>query len=130
MLGAVSWRVWLWAQGKPFLWPQSIPFVITAALMVVVIYWLTPTLAGEAGIKSFTSWGSRKLFPWDQVVSAAIERQYLLQPSIKLSDPAGQAIWIPLDTKNLAGLHAVSLRFGGPEHPLTKVLETPLHAFR
>jgi hypothetical protein len=127
VLGAVVGRVSLWVQGQPFSWPATLPLMAVAAVMVVALYVLTPTLAGPAGLKVTTFWGIRRPLAWGDVVSARLARLYLVVPSIELRDARGRRFWISRDTRNLARLHALARAHGGPAHPLTRVLETPLH---
>ncbi len=128
VLGAVVGRVSLWIQGEPFSLPNTLPLMAIAAAMVVVLYYFSPTLAGQQGIKAMNSWGVRRLVPWSEVESVSFARMYWIQPSLKLIDHAGRAYWIARDTKDLRGLHAITVQFGGSSHPLAKALEVPLYA--
>ena len=96
------------------------------ALVVTVVYFFQPTMCGAQGLKVMTTWGFRRIVRWEQVTQVGFARLYLLQPSFKLVDDRGRAYWISRDTKDLKGLYAESLRFGGAAHPLTRALQTPL----
>ena len=126
LLGAVVGRVSLWLQGAAFSWPDTLPFMGFTAVTVTLVYFFQPTVCGAHGLKVMTTWGFRRSLRWDQVTQVGFARLYLLQPSFKLLDDKGRAYWISRDTKDLKGLYADSLRFGGVTHPLTRALQTPL----
>jgi hypothetical protein len=128
LAGAVAGRASLWLQGEPFSWPGTVPMMLATALVTVAAYLLQPTLAGPAGLKLLNNWGLRRTLAWDDVRSADLARMYGLQPSFRLRDARGRAHRIARDTEDLAGLHAIALRHGGPGHPLVQVLSTPLYA--
>lgn len=128
VLGALTGRVLMWAQGEPFSLPNTLPLMAVAAVFVVLLYVLQPTLAGEAGVKAMTVWGTRRLLRWTDIESVAFARLYGLQPSLKLVDRRGRACWIARDTRDLAGLYTLAVAHGGADHPLTRALQTPLHA--
>jgi hypothetical protein len=98
-----------------------------AAVMVVAIYFLQPTLCGESGVKAVNTWGLRKHVAWSDIKSVSLGRLYLVQPSLKLVDSQGRSYWIARDTKDLRSMHTLANAHGGPDHPLTVALETPLY---
>lgn len=128
LLGAIVARLSLWMQGEPFSLPSTLPLMAIAAVLVVVIYYLQPTLAGEPGIKAMNIWGVRRLVGWSDIESVSFARWYLVQPSLKLVDRSGRTYWIARDTKDLGALHALAVEHGGAGHPLAKALETPMYA--
>ena len=128
MLGAVVGRLSMWAQGQPFALPSTLPLMAVAATLVVLIYYLQPTLAGKEGVKAMNNWGVRKFVKWLDIEAVTFARWYLVQPSLKLVDRSGRAYWIARDTKDLGALHALAVEYGGNGHPLARALETPLHA--
>ena len=128
MLGAIVGRVSLWVQGQPFSLPSTLPLMVIAAVMVALMYYLLPTMAGERGVKAMNTWGIRRLVPWTEIESVTFARWYFVQPSLKLVDRRGNVYWIAKDTKDLGALHAISVHYGGAAHPLAQALETPLHA--
>jgi hypothetical protein len=128
MAGAVTARLLDVLQGRAFSWPQTLPLMVVAAVMVVSLHLLLPLRAGPRGLKALNVWGWPRHVAWEEVVEARLARVMWLYPSIRLSDTRGRSLWISLDTQNLAGLHALARTHGGAAHPLTRVLETPLHA--
>jgi hypothetical protein len=128
VLGAIVGRVSLWVQGQPFSLPSTLPLMVIAAVLVALMYYLLPTLAGEQGVKAMNTWGIRRLVPWSEIKSVTFARWYLVQPSLKLVDQDGNAYWIAKDTKDLGALHALAVQHGGAAHPLAQALETPLYA--
>jgi hypothetical protein len=128
MLGAVVGRLSRWIQGEPFSWPETLPMMAIAAVLVMSIYYLQPTLGGPQGIKAMNSWGFRRALKWSDIVSVGFGRMYGMQPSLKLLDRHGRAHWIARDTKDLGALHRLAVEHGGAHHPLAQALETPLHA--
>jgi hypothetical protein len=127
VLGAVCARLWQWVHGEPFSIPQTMPLAGVAAVMVLLVHYLQPTLAGPGGVKAMNVWGFRSFLRWDAIAEASFGR-YLLQPSIKLVDRRGRRYWIARETKNLQALHRLAAEFGGSAHPLKRILETPLHS--
>ncbi len=101
--------------------------MVIAAVMVVALYFLQPTLCGESGVKAVNSWGFRRHLAWTDIQTVSLGRLYLIQPSLKLVDPAGRWYWIARDTKGLDSMHALAKVHGGLKHPLTLALETPLY---
>lgn len=128
VLGAIVGRVALWLDGQPFSFPNTVPLMVIAAVFVVLLHVLQPTRAGEAGLQVMTIWGFRRRLRWPDINTVTFARWYGLQPSLKLVDHQGRSHWIARDTRNLAGLHALALAHGGADHPLTRALQTPLHA--
>lgn len=128
MLGAVVGRLTLWVQGQPFSLPGTLPLMAVAAMMVVLMYYFQPTLAGKDGVKAMSAWGFRRFVAWADIESVRFARLYLLQPSLKIVDSRGRAYWIAKETRNLGALHALAVEYGGASHPLARALETPLHA--
>jgi len=126
VLGALVARINLWIQGEPFSLPSTLPLMGLAAVVVVVVYFFQPTLCGASGLKVMGTWGFRRHVAWPEIREVSFSRLYHLQPSLKLIDGHGRAHWIARDTKDLRGLHALAKQFGGPSHPLTVALETPL----
>jgi hypothetical protein len=126
VMGAAVARVIDWTQGLPFSWPNTLPLMAVAALIVVTGYFLQPTLVGAEGLKAMTIWGFRRHIRWADIQAVSLTRLYLVQPSLRLTDSTGRSYWIARDTKNLQGLHALALQHGGKSHPLTVALETPL----
>ncbi len=127
LLGAVASRVVTWVNGEPFSWPNTMPLMVIAAVMVVALYFLQPTLCGESGVKAVNTWGFRKHVAWSEIKSVSLGRLYLIQPSLKLVDSEGRSYWIARDTKDLRSMHTLAKAHGGPGHPLTVALETPLY---
>ena len=128
LLGTIVARLSLWVQGEPFTLPSTLPLMAIAAVLVVLIYYLQPTLAGERGLKAMNVWGVRKFVNWSDIESVNFARWYLVQPSLRLVDRGGRTYWIAKDTKDLGALHALAVKHGGASHPLARALETPLHA--
>jgi hypothetical protein len=118
----------MWLQGQPFSLPNTLPLMGVAALFVAIVYFLQPTLAGPAGLKVMNTWGFRRQLEWSNIKAVSLGRLYLVQPSLKIVDGKGRAYWIARDTKDMKGLYAIARSCGGPDHPLTKALETPLFA--
>ena len=102
--------------------------MLMAAVMVVLLHYFQPTMAGSSGIKAMNSWGYRRLVKWTDIESVSFGRLYFIQPSLKIIDNRGRTHWIAKDTKDLRGLHSIASEFGGAKHPLTVALETPLFA--
>lgn len=127
VLGGLTSRGLLWLQGQPFNWPDTLPMMAVAAVLVLMIHFLQPTQAGETGLHVMTIWGFRRRLAWADVRSVSFARLYLLQPSLRLLDAQGRSHWIATDTKDLAGLHELARAHGGADHPLTLALETPLY---
>ena len=113
--------------GEPFSWPNTMPLMVIAAVMVVALYFLQPTLCGESGVKAVNTWGFRRHVAWSEIKSVSVGRLYLIQPSLKLVDSEGRSYWIARDTKDLRSMHTLAKAHGGPGHPLTVALETPLY---
>lgn len=127
VLGGLTSRALLWLQGQPFNWPDTLPMMVAAAVLVLMIYFFQPTQAGETGLHVMNIWGFRRRLAWADVQSVSFARLYLLQPSLRLLDARGRSYWIATDTKDLAGLHELARAHGGAGHPLTLTLETPLY---
>ena len=127
LLGALASRAASWLNGEPFSWPNTVPLMAIAAVMVVAIHFLQPTLCGESGVKAVNTWGFRRHIAWTDIKSVSLSRLYLIQPSLKLVDLAGRRYWIARDTKNLGCMHKLAKAHGGANHPLTVALETPLY---
>jgi hypothetical protein len=128
VLGAMAGRLGLWLQGEDFSLPNTLPLMAAAALMVVLMHALQPTLAGAQGLRVMNVWGVRRPLAWSQIRSATLGRLYGVQPSVKLTDGQGKSYWIARDTQDLRGLYDIARQHGGAQHPLTRVLETPLFA--
>ncbi|MBL8515182.1 MAG: hypothetical protein JNJ55_14405 [Betaproteobacteria bacterium] len=128
LMGAVVGRTLAWMNGAAFSLPNTLPLMVMAAVLVALVYFLQPTLAGPEGVKSMNAWGFRRQIAWADIQSVSFGRYYVLQPSFKLVSKDGATCWIARDSRNLPGLHQMALRHGGPDHPLTKALETPLYA--
>ena len=128
ILGAMIARVSLWVQGEPFSVPNTLPLMGVAAVLVAVIYFFQPTLAGPEGVQVMNSFGFRRLVKWSDIQTTTLGRLYFVQPSLKILDLRGRAYWIARDTKDMNGLYAIARACGGVDHPLTKALETPLFA--
>lgn len=127
MAGAVASRAWAWLHGEPFSWPQSLPLMAVAALVVVCIHLLQPNQAGPEGLVLGTSWGWRRQVAWEDIVEARHARLFPFQHAIRLCDRQGRVYWLPRETQDLAGLHRLALARGGPAHPLTLALEVPMY---
>ncbi|MBL8516588.1 MAG: hypothetical protein JNM76_06435 [Betaproteobacteria bacterium] len=127
MLGGLLAQALHWMQGQPFSTPGTLKTMAATAIMVLIVHHLQPTEAGERGLNVMNSWGFRRLLAWTDVQSVVFGRMYWVQPSLRLRDAQGRSYWIAIDTKDLAGLHELALAHGGPDHPLTRALETPLH---
>lgn len=127
LAGAVASRAWSWLQGEPFSWPQTLPLMLVAAVLVVVMHLLLPTQAGPEGLVLGTRWGWRCHVNWEDIVEVQHARLFPAQPGLKLRDRAGRIYWVPRDTQDLPGLHALALARGGPAHPLTQALERPMY---
>lgn len=127
MAGALTGRAWSWLQGEAFSWPQTLPLMAAAALLVVFIHLLQPTQAGPEGLVLGTSWGWRRPVGWEDIVEARHARLFPVQPAIRLCDRQGRVYWIPRETQDLPGLHALARARGGPGHPLTLALEVPMY---
>ena len=97
---------------------------------VAIVYFLQPTMCGAQGLRLMTIWGFRRSLSWEQIAQVTFARLYLLQPSLKLIDSQGRIYCISRETKDNDGLYAEALKFGGPAHPLTRALQTPLHALQ
>ena len=128
LVGAVVSRVSSWLQGMPFSWPDTWPFMGFTAGAVAIVYFLQPTMCGAQGLRLMTIWGFRRSLSWEQIAQVTFARLYLLQPFLKLIDSQGRIYCISRETKDNDGLYAEALKFGGPAHPLTRALQTPLHA--
>ncbi len=126
VLGATAVRIADWVQGLAFSLPNTLPLMAAAALLVMVTYWLQPTVADANGIKAMTIWGFRRHVRWSDITAVSFARLYVTQPSLKLTDTRGRTCWIARDTKDLPGLHALAVQHGGLSHPLTVALETPM----
>jgi hypothetical protein len=126
--GAVLGNGLRWLRGEPFSLPETLPLMLTAAVVVAATYFFSPTLAGAEGLKVMTAWGFRRPVRWEEIQSVSFARLYFFQPSFKLVTARGRSYWIARDTKDMAGLHALAFARGGPDHPLTRALETPLYA--
>ncbi|MDX2220726.1 MAG: hypothetical protein SF172_17030 [Burkholderiales bacterium] len=127
LLGGLTSRGLLWLEGQPFNWPDTLPMMAVAAVIVLLVHFFQPSQAGEAGLHVMNTWGFRRKLAWADVQSVSFARLYLLQPSMRLRDGEGRSYWIAIDTHDLAGLHELARAHGGPGHPLTVALETPLH---
>jgi hypothetical protein len=128
MIGAVAAKLKHWLLGEPFTMPNTLPFMVLAAVVVAFSYFVQPTLAGARGLRAMRSWGWRSHVRWEEITQVTFARYYLVQPSFRLLDNSGKVYWIARETKDMKGLHAIAREFGGPSHPLTKALETPLYA--
>lgn len=128
MLGALVGRVMRWLDGQPFSLPDTLPLMAAAAVLVMLIYYFQPTLAGPPGVKAVNSWGVRRLVGWADIQAVTLARMHLIQPSLKLLDHRGRSLWIARDSKDLGALHRLAVEHGGVGHPLARALETPLHA--
>jgi hypothetical protein len=118
----------MWLQGEPFSLPNTLPLMAVSAVLVALTYYLQPTLAGPSGLKAMTAWGLRRAVNWSDIESVSFARYYFMQPSLKLVDRQRRAYWIAKDTRDMGGLYQRALAHGGASHPLTRALETPLHA--
>jgi hypothetical protein len=127
LAGAVVGRVLLWLEGKPFSWPQTLPLMAVAAVVVVLVHVLQPARAGAGGLLLMTTWGYRRRLAWADIVSAEFGR-FVFLPSLRLKDTRGRSHWIERDILGLPALYALAREHGGPAHPLTRALETPLYA--
>ena len=128
MVGAAGAKLKHWLQGEPLSMPNTLPYMVLAAVVVAYSYFLQPTVAGPKGLKAMRSWGWRSHVAWAEITDVTFARYYLLQPSFRLVDVKGKVYWIARDTKDMKGLYAIAREFGGPNHPLTNALETPLFA--
>lgn len=129
-LGVALARVEAYSRGAAWgTWPTLL-VMGTAAGAALLSYFLMMLRAGEGGLLLFNSWGVRRHVGWDEVRQAGLRRMpwLLFAPALALELHDGRRYWLPRDTQNLAALHALALRLGGPAHPLLRVLETPLHA--
>jgi hypothetical protein len=127
-VGGLIARASQWAQGEPFSLPSTLPLMAIAAAMVVLMYFLQPTLCGPNGLKLMTRWGYRRHLKWSDVAAVSLDRAFFVQPSLKVQDPRGRVHWIARDTKNLKGLHGLAIQHAGTGHPLVQALEIPLYA--
>ncbi len=127
MAGAVASRGWSWLEGGAFSWPQSLPLMLLAAVLVVALHLLLPTQAGPEGLVLGTAWGWRRRVGWEDIVEVRHARLFPMQQGMRLRDRQGRIFWISRDTEDLSGLHALALSRGGPAHPLTLALEMPMH---
>jgi hypothetical protein len=127
LIGAVLARTLLWLQGRPFTWPDTLPMMGAAVVMVLAMHYFQPTQAGARGLHVMNTWGVRRWLAWDEVAAVSFGRLYFLHPSMRLKDRAGRSYWIATDTKNLQGLHTLAQSHGGAQHPLVQALETPLY---
>lgn len=128
VVGGLIARPSQWAQGEPFSLPSSLPLMAIAAAMVVLMYFLQPTLCGPTGLKFITHWGYRHHLKWSDVAAVSLARAFFVQPSLKIQNSRGRVHSIARDTKNLKGLHALAIQHAGPDHPLVQALVTPLYA--
>jgi hypothetical protein len=127
VLGALLGSLPGWWAGRAVVWPDTVPLMAVAAVMVVLTYWLQPTLAGPAGLRVMNSWGVRGFVGWSEVASVELARLYGLQPSLRLRNHRGRSYWIARDSERLQDLWALAVQHGGAQHPLALALQTPLY---
>jgi hypothetical protein len=127
LLGAFTAAALRWFAGKPFSWPDTLPLMLIAAVIVVLTYVLQPTLAGAAGLRVLNTWGTRSFLGWGEVVRVDFARLYGLQPSLRLRDQRGRSYWIARESSGLQTLWRLAVQHGGPQHPLALALQTPLY---
>jgi hypothetical protein len=128
VIGASLAQVINWLEGQPWSWPPTLLLMGIAAVMVLGMHWLQPTQAGPQGLRLMGADGLRRAVRWDEIVEVRMGRMHGLQPALRIIDRRGRSLWLPRDTHDLRGLHALALHHGGAEHPLTRALATPLYA--
>jgi hypothetical protein len=128
LFGALLSQAIEWMRGNPFSLPSMFPLMALATVYVLYSHWLSPTMAGPAGLSLLNMWGARRAVPWGDVSEVRLARQYGIYPSFRVRCSKGRVYWIGTDCSRLAQLHALAERHGGPQHPLTLALATPLYA--
>jgi hypothetical protein len=128
-LGALAARALAWLEGADF---SSVPTLVIFAVAVPSVMWTylgLPAQAGEAGLRLFDTWGFRRRVSWEDVRSVSLRRwpSMVFAPALRVELTDGRVRWLPRETHGLAELHALAQRRVGPEHPLVRALETPLH---
>ena len=115
MLGAAGAKFKHWLQGEPLPMPNTLPYMVLAAVVVAYSYFIQPTMAGPKGMKAMRSWGWRSVVGWTEIADVTFARYYLLQPSFRLVDVKGRVYWIARDTKDLKGLYAIARKLRWPK---------------
>lgn len=129
MVGAVLGSLHRWLRGEPFLWPEATLMMAVTGGLVLVTYALMPARADENGVETFDPIGRRRHLPWAGITRVELRPWWAMWGAQALCfvTADGRRRWLPRDTRGLDGLHALVLRAAGPQHPLTRALETPLH---
>jgi hypothetical protein len=115
-----------WLRGEPFSWPSTLPLALTAGLVVMAFYFLRATQAGADGLKLLSRLGHRRFVSWADVSEVSFGHRQPLEPNFRVTDRQRRVHWIPRHTKDLRLLQKLASQFGGPDHVLALMLETPL----
>jgi hypothetical protein len=126
LLTAALLRVGTWLSGEPFSWPSTLPLSLAAGLIVLVFYLLRPIQAGPGGLNLLSRFGHRRMVSWEEIPDAGFGHRQPLEPAFRVGDRRGRIHWIPRHTKELRILQEMAVQFGGANHPLAVILETPL----
>jgi ribose/xylose/arabinose/galactoside ABC-type transport system permease subunit len=129
LVGAVLGRLIRWLQGEPFVWPETLWLMGVTGVLVLAVYALLPARADEQGLDAFDGLGLRHRLPWAQIVRVELRPWWAMwcAPALCLVTTEGRRRWLARDTRGLDALHALARRTAGPDHPLVRALETPLH---
>jgi hypothetical protein len=119
-------------EGDSFRMPPPWLLPCLAALSVLGMYFFSAAKADDQGLLLFTSWGFRRRVAWVDVHAVELMRWpwVLWAPALRFTDARGRRLWLIRESQNLAALHQRALRVVGPDHPLVRALQTPLHALR
>ncbi len=128
LIGAFFSQAVEWLRGNPFNVPSMFPVMALTTVAVLYSHWLYPTMAGPAGLRLLTWWGTRQPVAWDEVSEVRLARQLGIYPSMRVRCKKGRVYWIGTDCAHLNKLHALAEQYGGPHHPLTLALATPLYS--
>jgi hypothetical protein len=129
LVGAVLGRSMRWLQGEPFVWPETFWLMGVTGVLVLLVYLLLPARADGQGLDAFDGLGLRHRLRWDQIVRVELVAWWALwlAPALRLTLSDGRTRWLMRDVRGLDQLHALGRAAAGPDHPLVRALETPLH---
>jgi hypothetical protein len=128
-LGVLMARLWDFAQGRPFSGVPTLAVTAMAVPMVASMYLLMAGRAGERGMRLFDGWGWPRQVAWDDIVDVQLRRwpALVFAPALAIRSRQGRVYWLPRESAGLGELHALVQRAAGPDHPLARALQTPLH---
>jgi hypothetical protein len=118
-----------WLDGGAFVWPQALWLMAATAVGVLLTYITNPTLADGRGLRAMSQLGWPVRVAWADIAAVELRPWWTMwrAPALCVVTASGRRLWLMRESHGLAALHALAVREGGPDHPLVRALETPLH---